>query len=191
MDVNALYESLASQLGATLPSVGGALLILLFGWFAAVVIRAIARRGLRALGTNRRIEASTGNSIDVEGGTSTVLYYVVLALVLVAFFNALNLEQVSSSMQGLVDQMLGFVPKLIAGGILLLVAWVLATVLRSIAASALAATTLDEKLSGEAGMRPMSETLGSVLYWLVILLFLPGILGALEMQGLLDPPTCP
>jgi hypothetical protein len=187
MNVNALFDSLSSQLGETLPSVGGALLILLVGWIAAVVIRAIVRRGLRAIGTNQRIESSTGNAIDVERGASLVFYYVVLALVLVAFFNALNLQQVSGSMQGLVDQMLGYAPKLIAGGVLLLVAWVLATVVRSVVTQALAATAIDERLSSEAGMRPISESLGSVLYWLVILLFLPGILGALEMRGLLDP----
>ena len=37
------------------------------------------------------------------------------------------------------------------------------------------------------GMSPMSDTLGNVLYWLIFLLFLPAILGALELEGLLDP----
>jgi len=69
----------------------------------------------------------------------------------------------------------------------LLVAWVLATIVRSLVTRGLASTSIDEKLSSEAGMRPMSESLGSVLYWLVILLFLPGILGALGMSGLLAP----
>ncbi len=187
MNLEKLYESLASQLGQTIPSVGGALLILLIGWLAAVVIRAIVRRGLHAIGTNERLASSTGERIDVERGAATVLYYIVLVIVLVAFFNALDLTQVSGSMQSLVDQMLGFAPKLIAGGVLLLVAWVLATIVRSIVTRALAATSLDERLSTEAGMRPMSQSLGSVLYWLTILLFLPGILGALQMRGLLDP----
>ena len=33
----------------------------------------------------------------------------------------------------------------------------------------------------------MSDVLGNVLYWLIYLLFLPAILGALELKGLLDP----
>jgi hypothetical protein len=112
---------------------------------------------------------------------------VLLLLVLVAFFNALQLERVSVSLQSLVDQVFAYLPKLAAGGVLLLVAWVLGTVLRSIATRALGATGLDEKLSAEAGMRPMSESLGRVVYWLVILLFLPAVLDALGMQGLLAP----
>ena len=33
----------------------------------------------------------------------------------------------------------------------------------------------------------MSKNLGNVLFWLVILLFIPAILGAYELQGLLAP----
>ena len=47
-------------------------------------------------------------------------------------------------------------------------AWVIANVLRKLATQALAATTLDDRLSAEAGMRPMSGSLGNVLYGLVI-----------------------
>jgi hypothetical protein len=52
---------------------------------------------------------------------------------------------------------------------------------------ALAATTLDERLSEEAGMAPISRSAGNVLFWLVILFFLPAILGALRLEGVLEP----
>ena len=85
------------------------------------------------------------------------------------------------------DQIFAYLPKLAAGGILLLVAWVIATVLRTLVKKALSATSLDDRLSGEAGMRPVSENLGNVLYWLVILLFLPAVISAFGMAGLLEP----
>ncbi len=125
--------------------------------------------------------------MDVECGTAAALYYLVLLFVLVGFFNALNLELVSGPLRGLLDQVLAFVPKIVAGGVLLLVAWVLATVVRSVVSKALQATSLDDKLSSEAGMSPMSDNLGNVLFWLIILLFLPGILGTLELDGILAP----
>ena len=103
------------------------------------------------------------------------------------FFNALNLELVSGPLRGFLDQVLAFAPKLVAGGVLLLVAWLLATVVRTVVSKALQATSLDDKLSSEAGMSPMSENLGNVLFWLIILLFLPGILGTLELDGILAP----
>ncbi|MGD9850460.1 MAG: mechanosensitive ion channel [Nitrospirales bacterium] len=187
MDVSKLTETLQTTLGGTLPSVLGALGILILGWFVAMAVRAGVRKGLGYLNVNQRLRSTTGAEMDVEGGTAAGIYYLILLLVLVAFFNALHLELVSGPLRALVDQVLAFVPKLVAGGILILIVWVIATVLRTIVSKALQATTLDEKLSAGAGMRPISDNLGNVVFWLIVLLFLPAILGTLEIDGLLEP----
>jgi mechanosensitive ion channel-like protein len=67
------------------------------------------------------------------------------------------------------------------------VAWLIATLLQALVARALAASKIGEKLSAEAGMEPMSKTVANVLFWLVILLFVPSILAAFELRGLLEP----
>lgn len=104
--------------------------------------------------------------MDIEGGTAAGIFYLILMLVLVAFFNALHLELVSGGpLRALVDQVLAFVPKLVAGGILIFIVWIIATVLRTIVAKALQATTLDEKLSAGAGMRPIIDNLGNVVFF--------------------------
>jgi hypothetical protein len=187
MDASKLLESLQGALGTTIPSVLGAIAILLFGWIVAVLARAGIRKGLGLLELDRRIQSSTGHEVALERMAAAGVYYLILLLVLIAFFNALQLERVSTSLQSLVDQVFHYAPQVVAAGALLLVAWVLASVLRTIVTRALATTRLDEKLSAEAGMRPISQSLGNVLYWLVILLFLPAVLGALQMRGLLAP----
>ncbi len=187
MDMTKLTETLQETLGSTLPGVLGAVGILIIGWFVAVAIRAGVKKGLGALQINSRLGTTTGASMDIEGGTASALFYLVLLLVLVGFFNALNLELVSGPLRGLLDQVLAFVPKLVAGGVLLLVAWVLATIVRTVVSKGLQATKLDDTLTSNAGMSPMSDNLGNVLFWLIILLFLPAILGTLELNGLLAP----
>ena len=187
MDMSKLVDSLQGTLGETLPTVLGALAILIVGWLIAILIRGGVRKSLKFLKVNDRLRTSTGTHMNLEGGVATGLYYVILLLVLMAFFNALKLEAVSGPLHGLVGQVFEFVPKLVAGGVLLLVAWVLATIVRTMVTKALSATSLDEKLAAGAGMSPMSDTLGNVLYWLIFLLFLPAVLGALELKGLLDP----
>jgi hypothetical protein len=187
MDFSRLGETLQVNLGETLPNILGALGILLLGWFVALAVRAAVRKGLSILKVNQRVNSTTGTEMDIEGGTAAVFYYVILLLVLVGFFNALNLELVSAPLGALVDQVLAFVPRLVAGGILIVIVWVLATVLRTIVAKALQAKTMDEKLGAEAGTRPISDNLGNVVFWLVVLLFLPAILGTLEIDGLLVP----
>ena len=187
MDLSKLTETLQATLGGTLPSVLGALGILILGWFVALAVRGGVRKVLGMLKLNQRLSASTGTEMNIEGGTAAVIYYIVLLIVLVGFFNALHLELVSGPLRALVDQVMVFVPKLVAGGILVLIVWIIATLLRTMVTKALQATTLDEKLSAGAGLRPMSDNLGNVVFWLVVLLFLPAILGTLEIDGLLQP----
>jgi len=182
-----LLNSLQDTLGKTLPSLVGSLAILLVGWFVALAIRAAIRRGLGVLRLNERLRASAESSMDVEGGTAAAAYYLVLLVVLLAFFNTLDLALVSSPLEALVGRVFAFVPKLVAAAVLLLIAWVLAMIVRGIVTKALAATTFDEKLSAGAGMRPISDSAGHVLYWLIFLLFLPAILGTLQLEGLLQP----
>lgn len=101
------------------------------GWLVALVVRAVIRRGLGALGVNERLRSTTDAEMDIEGGTARIAYYVVLAVVLLAFFNTLDLQSVSGSFKALVDQVFAFLPKLIGAGALMLVAWVIAMGLRA------------------------------------------------------------
>lgn len=186
MDLSTLVQTLQEQLGTLLPRLLGALVILILGWFVALAIRAAIRKLGGAAKLNERV-ASGPDAIDLESGLATGAYYVVLVLVLVAFLEVVGLELVSAPLQGFVDQFLSYLPKLIAGGVLLLVAVVIASVVRNIARGALSATSLDDRLSASAGMSGASDHLAGVLYWLVLLLFLPAVLGAFELAGLLDP----
>ena len=83
----------------------------------------------------------------------------------------------------------------IVGGIgcgLLILALVLASIVRRILTGVLTGLDVDGRLLKNAGTeasadQPISRTLAETIYWLIILLFLPAILGALEMRGLLAP----
>ena len=187
MDISAMVDSLMATLGRFLPNLALALAILVAGWLVALVLRAGARRSLGLLKLNDRVRSLAGGSIDIEGGLAKGIFYLVLVFTLIAFFNQLDLPLVSAPLQSMVQQLLNHVPNLIAGGVLILIAWFLAVLLRKLATEALAKTKLDDRLSAEAGMRPISHSLGNVLYGLVLLLFLPAILGTLGLQGLLEP----
>jgi len=187
MDFSTLFDSLQAALGESLPRHLMALTILVFGWIVALAVRAIVRKSLGFIKLNQRITLEAGGKMDIEGGISKGAYYLVLLLAVIAFFNALNLPLVSAPLQSLVNKVLTYVPQLIAGGVLMLVAWLVATILKKLVVTALGATTLDEKLAAGAGTRPLSASLGNVLYGLVLLLFLPAILHALALEGLLQP----
>ena len=187
MDIRSTFESITATLGDTLPSMLAAVGILVVGWLVAVILRAGTRRLLDAANLNERIASSTDSEVDAESWGATGVFWIVMFLVLIAFFNVLDLEIVSEPLQALVTKVFEFGPSLFAGAILALVAWVLANIVRTLTTSALSKTTIDEKVSQAAEMKPVSDSIGDVLYWLILLMFLPAILGTLKMEGLLVP----
>src|SRR6185436_19148037 len=179
MEFSALITSMQTTLGQQLPAIFFALLIIAVGWLVAVALRAGTRRLLGMLKVNTRIEESTGQKVNVESGIAVGVFWLVILVTVVAVFNSLHLERISDPFAQLVTQIIGYAPRLIAGTVLMLVAWVIATVIQAVVSRALAASQLGATLSREAGMEPMSKTVANVLFWLVILLFMPSILGAL------------
>lgn len=187
MDFSAFLESVTATLANTLPNLLTALAILILGWFLAVSLKAAIQKLLGMLSLNSRFQQTTADSLDVESLISTAAFWLVMLFVLVAFFTVLDLGAVSAPLESLVTELLDYAPNLLGGIVIALVAWVVASLTRTIATKALSATRLDTTIAREAGMQPMSANAGNVLYWLIILLFLPAILGTLQLGGLLDP----
>ena len=187
MNMTALWESLQNNLGSHIPQLLGALAIFIGGWFVAVLLRAAVRKSLGFAGVNLRLGKLTGSGVDVEGAVGLGAFWTVILLTLVAVFNSLDLAMVSGPFSALVTQIFEYAPRLLAGLILALVAWLVATIVRTVAQKMLDKTTLDERLSEHADMAPIGQSLAGALFWLVILLFVPAILGALEMRAMLEP----
>ncbi len=187
MDTQSFVTSLQQSLAGQVPSVIGAVVLLLVGWIVALIGAAATRRTLTVVGMNTRCETLIGQRIDAETGVSRIVFWFILIVALIAAFNMLNLEVVSAPFASMVNKVLSFLPQLLAGAVLAAVGWVLAVLARTAITKLLSRTTLDERLSAEAKMQPISDNIGQVAYWVVLLLFLPMVLAALGLDGLLGP----
>ena len=186
-DWNTMWMSLQNSMGVHIPQVLGALAIFIIGWFVAALVKAGTRKALGALRLNQRFSGTTGKPVDIEGVVALVLFWVVMLLTLAAMFNALNLAMVSGSFAALTTQLFEYAPRLLGAVLLALLAWLVATLVRGLVQKVLDRTSFDEKQAEHANISPISESLSNALFWLVILLFVPAILGTLQMDGLLSP----
>lgn len=182
-------QSLQNSLGVYLPSVLGALAILLVGWIVALIAAAVTRKALGSLRTNERLSAQTETSFNFERLGGRIVFWALLLLTLIGMFSVLHLDGVSGPLSTLATTVMLYLPRLLLALALALLAWLVATVVRSVVNKALSATSMDKKLSESADMQPLSNTMGNVAYWLVLLLFLPAIVGALQIDGLMVPLT--
>ncbi|MFP5462520.1 MAG: mechanosensitive ion channel [Gammaproteobacteria bacterium] len=187
MQTDNFTAALQSALGTHVPQILGAIALLAVGWLVAVLVRAGVRRALSVLGVNKRISESTGAQVDAEHPLAVGAFWLVLLGALIASLNTLDLPSLSNPFSQMLADILAYLPHLVAGLALTLVAWLIATVLRTLAGKGLSMLPATERLSEAAGMAPMGRSVGNVLFWLVMLLFLPSILGAFRLEGTLGP----
>jgi len=188
-----IFQVIGENIGGFLPILLAALVVLLVGWIAALFISRLVRRAVGKLRLNERLgrwmEGPAG-AVDVERGASRVVYWLLMILVSVAFFQTLGLTLITEPLNNLLNQVFAFLPQILSAAILLLIAWVLANIVRVLVRKLLSATRLEERLAppeGEERRAPLSQTIGDVAYWLVFLFFLPAVVGALALEGLLGP----
>ncbi|REH36641.1 putative transporter (transmembrane protein) [Paraperlucidibaca baekdonensis] len=187
MEHFSLAERLQDTLSGQVPAIIGALLLLLVGWIVALMAAALSRKILTTVELNDRVRRSTGIDANLEAIVARIAFWFIFLIALIASFNLLSLFNVSAPLSNMLGEVMTYLPRLVSGLVLLVVGWVLASLVRTGITKLLNSTSVDERLSAEAGMRPISENMGHVAYWLILLMFLPLILGVLDLDGLMQP----
>jgi hypothetical protein len=195
---NRFLDEVAGQLGQFLPSLVWAIILLLLGWVVATLVALAIKNLLRRTSLDDRIAnwamgQDPDRDVPVEQWIASIVYWVIFLFAIVASLNALNLQAVSEPLNNFLDQIFAYLPR-VGGAILLLaVAWITATVVKTLVINGLARFNLDDRLAQQTGMEQgsapivLNETIGNILYWFILLLFIPLILSALEIPGLLTP----
>lgn len=176
----------------------GAGLVLFVGWLVAWIVGAFVRRLLHGTTLDNRLaswvagDEEEGAVIPIERWIGRAVFWLIFLFALVAFFEVLGLTVVTGPLNQLLTAVTAYIPRIIGAALLLLVAWVVASILRFLVVRVLKAAELGDRLGSVAGVEEedrarLAKALGDVVYWLVFLLFLPAVLGALAVEGLLIP----
>ncbi|HBE21249.1 MAG TPA: hypothetical protein DEG17_04905 [Cyanobacteria bacterium UBA11149] len=196
--VTSFVQGILQNVGGILPNLLAAILILIAG----VLIANIAAGATKGLLKRTEIDNKLANWIvgsqpgapppKIEEWIATAVYWLIMVFTIVAVLQTLKLDVVSQPLNSFLNQILGFLPKILGGAILIAVAWVLASLVKLVTTRALRIVRVDERLNqqvegGAAEQFSLSDTIGGALYWFIFLLFLPSILSTLGLEGTLQP----
>jgi len=173
-------------------------LVLFVGWLIAWIVAGVVRRLLHRTTLDNRIagwvagDEEEGAAIPIERWIGRAVFWLIFLFVLVAFFEVLGLTLITAPLNQLLSAVTAYIPRIIGAGLLVFIAWVLASILRFFVVRVLRAAELGDRLGSVAGVEEddrtrLAKALGDVVYWLTFLLFLPAVLGALAVEGLLIP----
>ena len=190
-------DDLGNSFSSVLPNVIGAIVIGLIGLCIAFVVSWIVRSILRSTSLDDRLASRvTGRppeELPVAKWVGDTFFWVIILFTVIAVLEQLELRVVSEPLNNLLNTIFEYLPRIFSAGILLAVAWAVATVVKTLVTKGLETFNLDDRLAENTGVDPrqnsikINETLGNALYWFIFLLFLPPVLNALELNGLLLP----
>lgn len=106
------------------------------------------------------------------------------------------MSKITDSFMNALDSIIGFIPNLISAIILLIVAWIIAVIVKTIIVKGLRAIGFEKWLekkgltevgSGKSESEGLIQTFGKLAYFIIFLLFLPSVFDALNMTSVSTP----
>lgn len=193
-------DSVPGALLGSIPALLLALLVLTVGWLLALGLASLVRSLLARTTLDNEMAAWVEEEAPprrVEVAVGRVVFWLIMAGVLVIFLRILGLAHAVQPLRDFLSELLGFLPGLLAALGVALLAWVVATLLRSLLRFGLERVQFDRRIGGgptaeveEATPQApvgLAASVADALYWLVFLLFLPAVLSALGLGELLGP----
>lgn len=206
-----LFQSVAPRL----PKLGIALAVLIGGWLVAVIVSRSVFAALRRTTLDDRIAEAVGVETGGAAGSrvetivSKAIYYALLAFVVVAFFSYLGISAVTTPLVTVLDGFAGAIPNLAKAVVIGFVGFLVATGVRRLIISVLTKLNFEQRmqrLGGEeavavaeevtdkkkkkktkAAPEPVTNTLGEVAYWFIIVVTAIPVLEALRIGVLAGP----
>jgi Conserved TM helix len=177
-----------------LPNLIFALLLLVVGWLVAKKLGKLVEAALRKTSFDDRLFSNFGTKrYSSEKIIGKLVYYLLLVFVLIIFFNMLSLSLIASPLVQMLSAITGAIPNVLKAALILLFAWGVATFLRKVFEKGAAAVHLPTRLTNwnmaktENDGREKVAKIAKALFYFVLLLFLPGVLGALKIDGVSEP----
>ncbi|NES75320.1 MULTISPECIES: mechanosensitive ion channel [Okeania] len=176
-----------------------AIAILVVGWIVAWILSSFLGGLFKKTKIDNKIAGwVTGSqeqaqNLPVEKWISSLIFWIIMIFVLIAFFDKLNLTAVSEPLNAFLTEITSFLPNVAAALIWLGIAWLVATIAKLAVTKGLRTFGLDDRLNQQVSdgqtenQVQISDTIANAIYWLIFLLFLPVILEALQLQIALQP----
>lgn len=193
-----IQEFFRSTFGVGLLNLVIALSIIFIGILVAWLLATIVRRLLGRVDVDNRIAKRMANDFDLpeinlEQIIGSIVFWLVILFAIYLALQQLNLAGVSAIFNPLITEITtNYIPGIVGAIILVLIAWVVAVILKAIVLKICQWLKLEERLTKQGaveGSEPLSvsEALGTATFWLVILIFIPAILDSLGISAISEP----
>lgn len=174
-----------------------AILILLVGWLIAAIVAGVTKKALSKTDIDNKLfsgpSGSSNRQYHSEKIISQFVFWLIMLFVFVLFLNLLNLDFIARPFADMISSFLAVIPDVIMAIVLFIVAWLIAKALHylitSLGTRLPIGPTLTKLGLHSEGREPSKviNIIATIVFYLVLLLFLPAILTTLNLTGIAQP----
>ena len=182
------YDNLFSWL----PDLLLGIIVLIIGFIIAKVVESVVVKAMKKGRVNERLNMKHEKwSADRIAGK--IVFFGILLLAVLIFFNMMDLNTISSPFLGVFAGISGAVLGILKAGLILLLAWVLATLVKKVIEKAGPKLNLEKAASKVGGStnsvnkQQWVTTAANIAFYGILLLFIPATLNALGLNGVSGP----
>lgn len=187
--LNSVLSTLSETVGEIVPGILGALFVLIIGLLMAGLISRIIKRIFKKTSIDENIEKRLNFKFSLAKVISKLAYYIFVIITLLLVLEMMGIYNVLEPLQNMVNEFLGYLPNIIAAGIIGFVGYILA----KLASEAMGfISTSVEGMSEKMGFKnPMSLTnlIKQVVFIIIFIPILIVALDALKMEAISKPAT--
>ena len=185
-----LSDALISRFGRVLPGVLGALAVLIIGFFIAGIVKRITKKLLSKTSIDERIGSKLGAGYRLDSFIAKLMYYLVVIYTLIIVLNMLGVNNVLEPLQNMVNEFIGFLPNVIAAGIIAFAGYVLSK-LGSEATGFVSERleTFGSKMGVTSDVVDLTKIVKQIVFLLIFIPILIIALDTLNMKVISEPAT--
>ncbi len=198
--VSTPLNAFLNQIFGFLPRLGSAAVLIAIAWVVATVVKAIVVRTAQSFSLDERLsEQSPTDPMSpapflLSETLGNALYWFVFLFFLPLVLGVLDLQGPLQPVQNLLDQILGALPNILKAGLIGVVGWFVARIVRGIVTNLLSATGADQLgakfgLSRSTGGQSLSWLIGTIVYVLILIPTATAALDALAIPAISNPAT--
>lgn len=190
--IAALDETLQTVINYA-PKVLGALLLLIVAWLVASLIRAIARRGLKALNVDEKLNSvGTDSGSQVVKTLSDVVYWIVFLCFIPAILGVLGLVGILAPIQTMLSNVLGYLPNVLGAALIFILGMLIANIVRQLITTFLTNIGLNKfaennSVKADFTTGGLAGLIGTIVYALILLAVLSAALSTLRIDAISRP----
>lgn len=187
MNVTPFFDNFTDRIGVTLPSVIGALLILLIGWLIARGIRSLIVRLMKRTTWDEKLLKGMAGGRDTNQFVGNIVYYLLMIIVFLVVLEKLGVSSVLTPLEEMVTIFLAFIPHIIAAVIIGFIGYVLARFVSNLVNFA---GQLIAKWANKAGLKQGDQVVKVIRTVVFLVVFIPILIQAintLQLHSISDP----